>query len=69
MYQFWHDHIKPKYHDRINLFHIDTDRFIVNIYSDDAYKDVANDIEKKSDKSNYEVEKLLAIDKNKMWLD
>lgn len=60
MYQFWHDHIKPKYHDRI-----DTDRFIVNIYSDDVYKDVTNDVEKRSDISNYEVEKLLTVDKNK----
>ena len=44
MYEFWYDYIKPKYYD--------TDSFVINIKTDDFYKDNANDVEKWFDTSN-----------------
>ena len=53
MYEFWYDYIKPKYRGKTNLCYIDTDSFIVNIQTDDVYKGIANDVEKRFDISNY----------------
>ena len=39
--------------------YIDTGSFIIHIKIEDAYKDIANDIEKRFDTSNYEINKLL----------
>ena len=39
--------------------YIDTGSFIIHIKIEDAYKDIANDIEKRFDTSNYEIIKLL----------
>ena len=33
---------------------MDTDRFIIYIQTEDFYKDIANDVEKQFDKSNYD---------------
>ena len=44
---------------------MDTDSFIMNIKTEDFYKDIANDVEKKFDTSNYEVNRPLPIRKNK----
>ena len=46
MYEFWYDYMKPKYGDNVKLFYMDTDSFIMNIKTEDFYKDIANDIEK-----------------------
>ena len=56
MYEIWYDYIKRKYGDKANLCYIDRDRFIKNIKTEDAYKDIANDVGKESDTSNYETE-------------
>ena len=55
MYEFWYDYMKPKYGDDIKLYYMDTDSFIMHIKTEDFYKDIANDVEKRFDTSNYEV--------------
>ena len=65
MYEFWYDYMKPKYGDNVKLCYMDTDSFIMNIKTEDSYKDIANDVEKKFDTSNYEVDRPLPTGKNK----
>ena len=54
MYEFWYDYIKPKYQDNAKLYYMDTNSFIINIKSEDFYEDIADDVEKRFDTSNYE---------------
>ena len=65
MYEFWYDYMKPKYNDNIKLCYMDTDSFVMNIKTEDFYKDISNDVEKRFDKSNYEVNRPLPTGKNK----
>ena len=65
MYEFWYDYMKPKYDDNVKLRYMDTDSFIMNIKTEDFYKDIANDVEKRFDTSNYEVDRPLSTGKNK----
>ena len=44
---------------------MDTDSFIINIKTEDVYEDIADDVEKRFDTSNHEVNRLLPIRKNK----
>ena len=46
MYEDWYDVMKPKYGDRIKLYYMDTDSFIMHSKTEDFYKDIANDVEK-----------------------
>ena len=45
--EFWYDYMKPKSCDNIKLCYMDTDSFIMNIKTEDFYKDIANDVQKK----------------------
>ena len=65
MYEFWYDYMKPKYGNDVKLCYMDTDSFIMNIKMNDFYKDIANDVEKRFDTSNYEVNRPLPTGKNK----
>ena len=65
MYEFWYDFIKPKYQNNAKLCYMDIDGFIINIKTEDFYEDIANDVEKRFDTSNYEVDKPLPKGKNK----
>ena len=65
MYEFWYDYMKPKYGNDVKLCYMDTDSFIINIKTEDFYKDIANDVEKMFDTSNYEVDRPLPTGKNK----
>ena len=65
MYEFWYDYMKPKYGDNVKLCYMNTDSFIINIKIEDFYKDIANDVEKRFDTSNYEVDRPLSTGKNK----
>ena len=65
MYEFWYDYMKPKYDDNVKLCYMDTDSFIMNIKTEDFYKDIANDVEKRFDTSTYEVNRPLPTGKNK----
>ena len=65
LYEFWYDYMKPKYNDNVKLCYMDTDSFVMNIRTNDFYKDMASDIEKRFDTSNYEVNRPLPTGKNK----
>ena len=65
MYEFWYDYMKPKYNDNAKLCYMDTDSFIMNIKTEDFYNDIANDVEKRFDTSNYECDRPLPTGKNK----
>ena len=69
MYEFWYGYMKPKYGDNVELCYVDTDSFIMHIKTEDFYEDIANDIEKRFDTSNYEVNRPLPTGKNKKRLD
>ena len=65
MYEFWYDYMKPKYNDNVRLCYMDTDSFIMDIKTNDFYKDISDDVECKFDTSNYEVERPITYRKNK----
>ena len=65
MYEFWYDYMKPKYGDNVKLCYMDTDSFIMHIKAEDFYKDIADDVEKRFDTSNYECDRPLPEGKNK----
>ena len=65
IYEFWYDYMKPKYGDNVKLCYMDTDSFIMHIKTEDFYKDIADDVEKRFDTSNYEINRPLPIGKNK----
>ena len=65
MYEFWYDYMKPKYANNVKLCYMDTDSFIINIKTNDFYKDIASDVENRFDISNYEVNRPLPTEKNK----
>ena len=54
MYEFWYDYIKPKYKDKAKLCYMDTDSFVIHIITKDFYNEIANDVEKQFDASNYD---------------
>ena len=54
MYEFWYDYIKPKDEDKTRLCYMDTDSFIINIKTENFYEDIADDVEKWFDTSNYD---------------
>ena len=53
MYEFHHDYMLPKYGENIKLCYMDTDSFIYDIKTEDFYKDIAGDVEKRFDTSGY----------------
>ena len=65
MYEFWYDYMKPKYNDNVRLCYMDTDSFIMNIKTNDFYKDISDDVDNRFDISNYEVKRPLLMGKNK----
>ena len=54
MYKFWYDYIKSKYGDNARLCCMDTDSFVIYIKTKDFYKDIADDVERWFDTSNYD---------------
>ena len=64
MYEFHHDYRLPKYGDNIKLCYIDTDSFVYDIKTEDFYKDIAEDVEKRFDTSGY-CDRPLPVGKNK----
>ena len=67
MYEFWYNYIKPKYEDKARLCYMDTDRFVIYIKTEDFYKDIAGDVERWFDTSNYDKndKRPLPVGKNK----
>ena len=54
MYEFWYDYIKLKYGDKARLCYTDTDSLVIYVETEDFYKDIAGDVEKWFDTSNYD---------------
>ena len=54
MCEFWYDYIKPKYGDKGRLCYMDTEGFVMPIKTEDFYKDIAGDVERWFDTSNYD---------------
>ena len=69
MYEFWYDYMKPKYGNRVKLCYMDTNSFVMNIKTNDFYKDIANDVEKRFDASNYECNRPSPTGKNKKVIE
>ena len=57
--------MKLKYGDNVKLCYMDTDSFVMHIKTEDFYKYIAHDVEKRFDTSNYEVNRPLHTGKNK----
>ena len=53
MYEFWYDYVKPKYKDKAKLCYTDTDSFVINIFTEDFFEDINNDVEGWFDTSDY----------------
>ena len=53
IYEFWYDYIKLKYGDKAWLCYTDTDSLVIYTETEDFYKDIAGDVEKWFDTSNY----------------
>ena len=64
MYEIYYDYMFPKYGDNIKLCYMDTDSFIYDIKTEDFYKDIAEDVEKRFDTSGY-CDRPLPVGKNK----
>ena len=67
MYQFWYYCVKPKYKDKAKLCYMDTDNFVVNIFTEDFFEDINNDVERLFHTSNYNenVKRPLSMGMNK----
>ena len=67
MYEIWYEYIKLKYKDKTKLCYMDTDSFVINIKTEDFYKDIGNDVNRWFDTSNYDenYKRPLSIGENK----
>ena len=63
MYEFWYHYMKPKYNDNVRLRYMDTDSFIMNIKTNDFYKEISDDVDNRFDTSNYQVKRPLLMGK------
>ena len=61
--------MKPKYGDNVKFCYMDTGSFIMHIKTEDFYKDIANDVEKRFDTANYEINRSLPTGKNKKVIE
>ena len=68
MYEFWYAYIKPKYYEKPKLYFVDTNSCIVLVKTEDIYKNILKDVEKRFGTSNYELEKLLPTGKNNKFI-
>ena len=65
MYEFWYDYMKLKYKNKVKLCYMDTNSLIMNIKTNDFYKDISYDVDKRFYTSNYECNRPLPTGKNK----
>ena len=54
IYEFWYNYLRPKYNDKAKLCYMDTDSFVLNIFTEDFFEDINNDVERWFDTSNYD---------------
>ena len=65
MYEFWYDFIKSKYSSSAKLCYMDTDSFIINVKTEDFYKDISENVIERFATSNYIYDRPLPIGVNK----
>ena len=67
IYEFHYDYIRPKYGSNVSLCYMDTDSFVYGIETEDFYRGIAKDVEKRFDTSEYlkDDNRSLPIGKNK----
>ena len=53
MYEFHYDYMRPKYGSKVKLCYMDIDSFVYDIDTEDFYRDIAKDVEKRFDTSGY----------------
>ena len=53
MYEFYYDYLKPKYKSHISLLYMVTDSFVLQIDTEDFFKDIKNNIHNWFDTSKY----------------
>ena len=68
MYEFWYDFIKRKYGSSAKLCYMDTDSFIINVKTEDFYKDISENVIERFDNSDYIYDRPLPIGVNKKVL-
>ena len=66
MYEFWYDYMKPKYNDNVKLCYMDMDSFIMNIKTNDFYKYIVNDVEKRFDTLKGKNKKVIGLMKDEL---
>ena len=54
MYEFWYENIKPNYKEKAKLCYMNTDSFVINIFTEDFFEDINDDVQKCFDTSNYD---------------
>ena len=54
MYEFWYHYVKPNYKDKTKLCYMDTDSFVIHIFTEDFFEDINNDVVRWFDSSNYD---------------
>ena len=64
MYECHYDYMLPKYGDNIKLCYMDMHSFVYDIKTEDFYRDIAEDVEKRFDTSGY-CDRPLPVGKNK----
>ena len=70
MYEFHYDYMRPRYGIKVKLCYMDTDSFVYEIETEDFYRDIAKDVEKRFDTSGYSKDdnRPLLIGKNRKVL-
>ena len=53
MYKFHYNYIRQKYEDKAKLLFSNTDSLMYEIQTEDFYKDIGTDVERRFDTSNY----------------
>ena len=66
MYEFWYNYLIPKYNEMAKLSYMYTDSFIAHIITEDINKNISEDVRKRFDTSNYQVDRPLPIGKKKL---
>ena len=67
MYEFYYEHLKPLYGERCQLLYTDTDSLVLQIETEDVYRDVLDDLDK-YDTSDYPKDHFLYSANNKKVL-
>ena len=57
IYEFCYDYLVPKYNEKVKLYYMHTDSFLVHDKTEDVYRNISKDFKKRFDTSNYEVDR------------